>query len=209
MEYDYRTDGNYSTFWDNVKRSAGTYKEPTEETLPTTSQDTSTSSGSESASEGSYASAEVYSRESDFSWSSTFKVIGTCIFLIFAFIYGARLYHHYSAQGLTFSSFELSGLSPWSPPKSSGGVPAVASHAVVAAQESKELRESRIEQAKWRSWIVRNRALQGEAKFVMAIENRVTLEMPDGRRVHLEMDELSPEDIDFIRGRRWLEAASP
>ena len=79
--------------------------------------------------------------------------------------------------------------------------------AELAAAEAKraaaEAAQKRIEDAKRRTWTSASGAHQTEAKFVNMIHGVVTLEKDDGQRVEVPLEQLSKEDQDFIKERKW------
>lgn len=62
----------------------------------------------------------------------------------------------------------------------------------------------RVELAKWREWTSADGAFRTEAKFISFIGTKVKLEKRDGKVITVDVTVLSPDDISFIRGQKWL-----
>lgn len=67
-------------------------------------------------------------------------------------------------------------------------------------------RKKAIEYAKWRTWTSAGGGFRVEAKFVKSANGTVTLEKKDGRSITVRTDQLTPDDQDFIKNRKWLQA---
>jgi uncharacterized cupin superfamily protein len=72
-----------------------------------------------------------------------------------------------------------------------------------------ELKASRIDAARWRTWKSENGKFSLHAKFVNVINGQMTLEKEDGSRTVVELDRLCEDDIKFVRRQEWKKAGKP
>jgi endonuclease YncB( thermonuclease family) len=63
-----------------------------------------------------------------------------------------------------------------------------------------------VDAARWRTWTSADGRFTVRAKFVQATNGRMTLQREDGKRIVVELEKLSPDDIDFVRNQKWLRA---
>jgi TM2 domain-containing membrane protein YozV len=68
-------------------------------------------------------------------------------------------------------------------------------------------REQLIDEAKWRTWRAKEGGFSVDAKFIRFGAGMVTLEKRDGKVISVDIEILSPDDGDFIRKQKWMQAA--
>lgn len=73
--------------------------------------------------------------------------------------------------------------------------------------EQNARRDAEIEAAKWRIWTTADGKFKVEAKFVKRISGIVTLEKKDGSTVDVKLNILCLDDQDFVKQRKWRQAA--
>jgi hypothetical protein len=71
-------------------------------------------------------------------------------------------------------------------------------------READEAREFEIDTKKWRVWLSANGKHRQHAKFIQLVNNVVTLETREGKKIKVRLDQLSEKDQTFIKDREWL-----
>lgn len=75
--------------------------------------------------------------------------------------------------------------------------------AAARGHQEEAARQNRIEAAKWRNWTSASGNHRTEAKFVRLVSDVVTLEKKDGSLIEVRLEQLCPEDQQFIQQRKW------
>ena len=78
-----------------------------------------------------------------------------------------------------------------------------AAEAARAKAEAEARKKAEIEAAKWRTWTSANGQFQMEGKFVRYAAGKMTLEKKDGTTLEVQLDQLCPEDQEFVKKRKW------
>jgi hypothetical protein len=78
--------------------------------------------------------------------------------------------------------------------------------AAAKAREAKAARLRQFDAAKWRTWTAADGKHRTEAKFLKVANGVLTLEKKDGKTVEVRLEQLSSEDQDFVRQRKWMKA---